>query len=220
MYNPPMTKLDEIALNIELVLISIIEGVALTKLAENAVPVLNGIDALQRIPFVLAGLAILLVFWSQAILHAVSFIRWPLKMEHMFLYFLAAFIQVIAYTDVERITPWFFWWSVFSAVAILIYFVDLRIIHEATPRFLELTGGKAFIEEVARRHKREMTILVPVALAFNFIAYGLTYFYPGFFAIPLAAGALGAVQLLISLGALYDCMRNFKARSLALTPLV
>ena len=198
----------------------IIEGVALTKLAENSVPVLNGIDALQRIPFVLAGLAILLVFWSQAILHAVSFIRWPLKMEHMFLYFIAAFVQVIAYTDVERITPWFFWWSVFSAVAILIYFVDLRIIREAAPRFIAQDGGEAFIAEVERRHRREMTILVPIALAFNIICYVITFLYPGLFAIPLAAAALGTLQMLISFGALYDCMRNFKTRSEALRPLV
>ena len=74
-----MTKLDEIAINIELVLISLIEGFALANLAERAVPLLDGKDALLYLPYILSGLLIILVFWSQSILHAVSFIRWPLN---------------------------------------------------------------------------------------------------------------------------------------------
>src|SRR5690349_17335704 len=105
-----MRKLDEIALNIELVLISIIEGVALTSLAEHSNEIFaNG--ELVYIPYVLAGLVLLLAFWSQAILHAVSFIRWPLRMEHMLLYFLAAFLQVLAYGNIMHTVNWFFWWT-------------------------------------------------------------------------------------------------------------
>ena len=104
-----MTKLDEIAVNIELVLISLIEGVALITLAEQTVRVLGESDWYRYISYVLGGLAILLVFWAQSILHAVSFIRWPVRVEHMFLYFCAVLVQIIAYTSITDIAAWFFW---------------------------------------------------------------------------------------------------------------
>jgi hypothetical protein len=208
-----MTKLDEIALNIELVLISIIEGVALTKLAENAVPLLRSTDSLQYLPYILAGLAFLLVFWAQAILHAVSFIRWPLRMEHMLLYFVAGFLQVVAYSNISNITVWFFWWTVFSLLTLFIYYVDLKIIRDTAASFAAKSGGTEFIREVERRHINEMKYLVPSALVFNIVAFSLTYFAPSLFVNPLPYSILGILQLLISLGALIDCVRNFRGRS-------
>ncbi len=214
-----MTKLDEIALTIELVLISIIEGVALTRLGEDAVPVFQSTEALQYVPYVLAGLTILLVFWAQAILHTVSVIRWPLYMEHMLLYFIAAFLQVIAYSNIGNGTAWFFWWSLFSLCALVIYLVDLRIIKEVVPRFSQLQSGEPYIAEVLRRHLFELRFLVPSALIFNIGACALMFFNPDLFTNPLAYATLGGLQFLISLGALADCARNFKERSAMLPAL-
>lgn len=214
-----MTKLDDIALNIELVLISIIEAVALTSLAENAVDVFRSPEWFQYLPYVLAGLTFLLVFWSQAILHAISFIRWPLRMEHMFLYFVAAFVQVVAYSNIEDLPRWFLWWSIFSLIALLIYVIDLRIIKDMAPVFARVEGGAEYVHEVERRHMREMKILVPIALAFNAAAFLAAFFMPSLFANPLAYATLGALQLLISLGALVDCVRNFRERSAMLPAL-
>ena len=200
-----MTKLDEIALNIELVLISIIEGLALVSLAGYATPILHSADWARSLPYILAGLVILLVFWSQAILHAISFIRWPLRMEHMFLYFVAVFLQVIAYSAMTDILAWFFWWSLFSILAFIIYVVDLRIIRHM-PR-------SEFMADVERRHIFEMRYLVPIALAFNLVALSLVYFMPQLLGNHIVYFSLGGLQLLISIGALYDCVRNFHERS-------
>src|SRR5262245_57731292 len=123
-----MTKLDEIAVNVELVLISLIEGVALVTLAEQTIRALEEPDWYRYIPYMIGGLAILLVFWAQSIMHAISFIRWPIRVEHMFLYFVSAFVQILAYVNIVNITGWFFWWSVFSMVAIGMYFLDLQIL--------------------------------------------------------------------------------------------
>src|ERR1043166_3158028 len=110
-----LSKLDEIAINIELVLISLIEGVALVTLAEHVVLGLQEPDWFRYVPYMLGGFAILLVFWAQSISHAISFIRWPIRVEHMFLYFLSALIQIIAYTNLLHIGAWFLWWSFFSS---------------------------------------------------------------------------------------------------------
>jgi hypothetical protein len=203
-----MTKLDEIALNIELVLISIIEAVALTFLGENAIRVMHDPQCLQYLPYVLAGLTILLVFWSQAILHAISFIRWPLRMEHMLLYFLAVFLQIIAYSEITDLVQWFFWWTIFSVLAFIIYVVDLRIIRQM--------GSSEFMHNVMERHIFEMIYLVPVALAVNVVCTFLVFFLPSFFENPFAYASLGALQFLISIGALIDCVRNFRLRSVLL----
>ena len=208
-----MTKLDEIALNIELVLISIIEGVALTNLAEVSEPVMHNTAAWPYIPFVLAGLAILLVFWSQAILHAISFIRWPLRMEHMLLYFVAVFIQIVAYNTMSDLAGWFFWWSLFSLLTMVIYGIDLRVIRDMRIHFSGKKGGTEFISEIERRHLTEMKYLVPIAVAFNIIACALAAFDPSLFSSPYAYAGIGALQLIITLGALVDCVRNFRSRS-------
>lgn len=206
-----MTKLDEIALNIELVLISIVEGVALVTLGDHATDVLQGPQALYLAPFVLAGLLLLLVFWAQSILHAISFIRWPLKMEHMFLYFVAAFVQVIAYGCITDAKAWFFWWTIFSLVALATYVVDLRIMKES-PLARDPTHAN-YIQEIVTRHLFEMKYLVPVAIAFNLLAYAIVTYTPPTAMDTLTLAALGILQSLISLIALLDCVRNFNKRS-------
>ena len=207
-----MTKLDEVALNIELVLISIIEAAALTFLGENTIAVLHTPQWLMYIPSILAGLTILLVFWSQAILHAVSFIRWPLKMEHMLLYFVAAFIQIIAYGFITDLQLWFLWWTVFSLLLVVIYAVDLSIIRDSKSLFSQTSGGANYIEGVEKRHVFELKLLVPIALVFNILAALAVTYWAQTFQQPFPFGAICAVQCLVSLGALYDCVRNFSER--------
>ena len=206
-YNRRMSKWDEIAINIELALISLIEGFALVNLAEQAVPLLNS-DALQYLPYILSGLVIILVFWSQSILHAVSFIRWPMNMGHMFLYFVAAFVQVVAYSNLTNIRMWFFWWTVFTLIGFGMYVLDLKII-----RSMHGVLEKTYIDAVERRHVYEMKVLVPFALAFNFLMLVLVSYHPNLFVSPFAYAIPALLQLAISSGALYDCVRNFRERS-------
>ncbi len=212
-----MTKLDEIALNIELVLISIVEGVALMALGENAVHALSGSNPLPLIPYELAGLCIILVFWSQAISHAVSFIRWPLRAEHMFLYFVAAFLQILAYGSLENLPLWFLFWTLFSILTIVIYIIDLRIIRHSSAHMAELPNGTAFVHTVEKRHRFEMKRLVPTAVIFNAVALYLTSVHPEMFSSGASVAILGSIQLGVSLVALYDCMKNFNRRGAILT---
>lgn len=209
-----MTKLDEVAVNIELILISIIEALALTFLAENAEPLMHA-DMWQYAPYILAGLTILLVFWAQAISHAISFIRWPIRMEHMLLYFVAVFLQVTAYSHLTDIKQWFIWWSLFSFVAIGIYAFDFRLIEDAAARIGE--SGQEYMHHIRIRHRYEFTVLVPAALIFNLVALALIEFMPALFSNPNIYAAIGLLQFLFSLAALWDCVNNFNRRT-ALLP--
>ena len=208
-----MNTLDGIALNIELVLISIIEGVALGALAYSAAPVFQLQENWHYIPSVCAGLIILLVFWSQAIMHAISFIRWPLSIGHMFAYFLAAFLQAIAYYSILNITNWFFWWTLFSFVTVLLYGIDFRLLKQATQTFSQTPLGAHYIKEVSKRHLYEMKFLLPLSVLFNVVILLLLVYGNPLYVSRGGIFVLGSLQALVSFGALVDCMRNFRVRS-------
>jgi len=208
-----MTKLDEIAVNVELVLISLIEGVALVTLAEQIAIAFQEPDWYRYIPYMLAGLAILLVFWTQSIMHAISFIRWPIRVEHMFLYFLSALVQIIAYTNILHIGTWFLWWAFFSLVAMMMYFIDLSILRDSYPAFAKFKSGTEFLAAIERRHLFEMKYLVPSALAFNLVWVITVLLFPNFFQNIFIYLIPGTLQAIFSIYALYDCTKNFRERS-------
>jgi hypothetical protein len=87
------------------------------------------------------------------------------------------------------------------------YALDLRIIRESRSRF-----PADFIAEVERRHIYEMKYLVPIALTFNIGACMFAFFFPETYSQGIGFVALGALQLLISVGAIYDCTKNFRDR--------
>ena len=207
-----MTKLDDLALSIELVLISLIESVALTFLAEHSIPALESPDAIKFVPYIIGGLAIILVFWAQSILHAISFIRWPIRVSHMFLYFVAAFLQILAYSTLGNLQMWFLWWTIFTGVGLIMYMVDLWIIKETRAQTTDATWQE-FLAEVERRHIYEMRFLVPAALVFNLAALITVSVAPQLFESPLAYAIPGILQVLVTAGAIYDCVKNFRSRS-------
>ena len=215
-----MTPLDGIALSIELVLISVVEAVALTFLAESAIPLMHDTSQLMYLPYIISGLILILVFWSQSILHAVSFIRWPLRLPHMFLYFVAAFIQVVAYSNLTDPVRWFFWMSIFSVVAVILYVIDSGVITDSRRVFMVHTHGGDFMDEVERRHRYEMRILVPIALLFNVMALSILLVLPETFSHDTPRAILGVVSAVVSLGALVDCTRNFSSRSVLIKRLL
>ena len=78
------SELDAMIAHIELTLVSIIQGVALTVLIEASREPIAKLDW-KMWPYVLSGLIIILVFWSRVVLHILTVIRWPLEFGHNFL---------------------------------------------------------------------------------------------------------------------------------------
>ena len=89
-------ELDQIVLDVELVLISVVQGVALTTLAAEASPVLRSHDWTQ-LAFVGTGLLFVLSFWSVALVHAISFLAWPMDLVHYFFYFGVALLECLTF---------------------------------------------------------------------------------------------------------------------------
>ncbi|MGZ5023888.1 MAG: hypothetical protein ACXWBS_03395, partial [Chthoniobacterales bacterium] len=90
-------ELDTMVVNVELTLSSIIQGVALSFLAENAKDVLSR-DHMEAWPYVIAGLLIILLFWVRSLVHTLTLMRWPLELGHNCLYIAAALVEVLGFT--------------------------------------------------------------------------------------------------------------------------
>src|SRR5438552_9675690 len=81
---PPMftrRSLDQVVLDVEFVLISVVQGVALTTLAVMAAPMLHA-PSVVTLAFLGTGFLFVLSFWAVAIIHALSFVIWPMDLGH------------------------------------------------------------------------------------------------------------------------------------------
>ena len=104
-------ELDGMVVNIELTLSSIIQGVALYFLTENAHAILAE-GAWQALPYVCVGLLILWLFWSRSLIHTLTLIRWPIEFVHNFFYIGCSLVEALAFTRLSD--P--FWWFVLNAI--------------------------------------------------------------------------------------------------------
>lgn len=129
MKSPPARRaeLDEVIVNIELTLASIVQGLALSFLAERANAVLTSGPATAW-PYIGVALLTILLFWSRALIHTLTLIRWPLEFVHNFFYFLCALVEVLAFQHLADPFVWFALNAVFAAIVWALFVHDLRII--------------------------------------------------------------------------------------------
>jgi len=93
--NPPSEsrrELDSTVVNIELTLVSIIQGVALFFLMDNARAVMSA-RHWENFLYVTAGLCVIFIFWSRSIIHTLTLIKWPLEFGHNFFISVARWVK-------------------------------------------------------------------------------------------------------------------------------
>src|SRR5262245_33672512 len=113
--------------DIELTLVSIIQGVALTVLIEASREAVAKLEWIMW-PYVLSGLIIILVFWSRVVLHILTVIRWPLEFGHNFLYVACALVEAFSFAQLGNPARWFAFVAAFLAVGWLLFAYDLGMI--------------------------------------------------------------------------------------------
>jgi hypothetical protein len=169
-------RLDELVVNIELTLISIIQGLALAVLAGASVqPILQ--LQLQAWPYILAGLLVVLIFWSRALVHTLSFIRWPLEFGHTFAYFGATLIEAVALTQVAVPAHWFALNALYALAVWGLYAWDLRVVlRDARPAMD--AGERALHEDIIRDQRLNIRWTMPAAVAFQALSWWLVLRFP------------------------------------------
>ena len=164
---------------IELTLVSIIQGVALAVLIENARGVTNA-SQLEFWPYVLAGLLTICVFWSRAILHIITVIRWPLEFGHNFLYLGCALIEAISFSQLAKPVNWFAFGAAFIAIGWLLFVYDLRLIHA---RHRDSAGPETdkLLALVLRDQRLNIALLLPIVFLLDVACAAAIHFWPRFF---------------------------------------
>lgn len=173
------SDLDGMIVEIELTLVSIIQGVALAVLIENA----RGIATIRHIaawPYVLAGLLTIFIFWSRAVLHIITVIRWPLEFAHNYLYIGCALIEAISLARIARPVSWFAFGAAFILMGWFLFVYDLRLIR-ARQRDSAGEATNQLLAHVLRDQWLNIAVLLPAVFLLNLACALVIRGWPEFF---------------------------------------
>ena len=201
------TQLDGSVVNIELTLISIIQGVAFSFLAEQSRDVIIGLQ-LVFWPYAVTGLLIILLFWSRSLIHTLTVIRWPLELGHNFLYIACTLIETVAFTQLTNPLHWYALNTLFGIMTWVLFALDLRMVRR---RVRDSAGptASALYSIVEREQFLNIRFFLPATVAFNLLAMIAVRR----FAVPLIEGnghvIIALIQMAAALAYLLYVMRFF-----------
>jgi len=177
---PPARRaeLDQVIANVELTLASIVQGLALQFLAQSAGALLSW-DKVMIWPYAFSALLVVLLFWSRALIHTLTLIRWPLEFVHNFSYFGCATIEAIAFMQLANPFRWFALNAAFAVSVWALFVYDLRMIRT---RMADSAGpvGARLYTKVEADQWMNICFLIPAMVLFNAVAALLIRRNPGF----------------------------------------
>lgn len=187
--------LDSLTVEIELTLISIIQGVALSFLAEHAHFALSLHDVSGWL-YIAAGLLVILIFWSRSVLHTLTLIRWPLEFVHNFLYIACTLGEAILFTRLNSPRAWFALSTAFAVVIWILFVVDLKII---AARCGDTRGeaGANLCAAVKRDQWLNIVCLVPGLFLLNLACSLAIWLRPDFYLARGGHGILIAINFCV-----------------------
>jgi hypothetical protein len=203
-------ELDSLILDVEFVLISVVQGVALTTLAVEATPVLRDHHAIGY-AFVGSGLLFVLAFWSAALIHAVSFVAWPMDLVHYFFYFALGLLECLMFGQMDRPRDWFGYSVACYVLTAVLYAYDYLIMRGRRELFRHSAALQHLYADMIGQQRRDMRFFIPGGLAFNAAAY-LAVTHHRDWAAPLAW-----TQLVLTLGFVANLVREFSRRQRLIT---
>ena len=200
-FSAARSELDSMIVEIELTLVSIIQGVALTVLIESARELVSEWQFFLW-PYVIASLLVIFVFWSRAVLHIITVIRWPLEFGHNFLYIACALVEAILFAQISKPAAWFGFAAAFLAIGWALFVYDLRLIRA---RMRDSAGpvSNRLSARVLRDQWLNIAILLPAIFLLNLLFMFAIHTWPEFFVARhghvwlIAAETVGFVGYLI-----------------------
>ncbi len=174
-----MKDLDDLIVNVELTLISIIQGVALSFLVENAHGPLLERDYLFW-PYVGVGLLTIFIFWSRSIMHTLTVIGWPIEFGHNFFYVGSTLLEAVIFTQLKDPSHWFLLNGIYSAIVWVLFIFDLRLIRRLKEDG-EGTAEKALVARVEEDQWMNIRVLMPSTVVFCLLSWILVSQWPQVF---------------------------------------
>ena len=210
--NPPSEgrrDLDSVVVNIELTLVSIIQGVALFFLTDNARGLLAKEHA-SAFLYVAAGLCVIFIFWSRSIIHTLTLIRGPMEFGHNFFYIGCALGEAILFSHLDSPLAWFQLSAVFAVIVWLLFIYDMRLIHA---RVVEARDDPERTLYARARSDQLLNIrlLVPLLVLFNLACALAIWRWPDLFIARSGHLWLIGAQIALFIGYLIYTGRYFSA---------
>jgi len=206
-FSAARSELDAMVVEIELTLVSIIQGVALTVLIENAHATITEPNFFFW-PYVIAGLLVIFVFWSRAVLHIITVIRWPLEFGHNFLYIACALVEAILFAQLGRPANWFGFGAAFIAIGWTLFVYDLRLIH-ARMRDSPGESSNLLYARVLWDQRMNIAVLLPGMFLLNLFCALAVRTWPEFFVAHNAHLLLVVIQTIGFVGYLFYVVRFY-----------
>jgi hypothetical protein len=159
-------------------------------------------------PYAATGLLIILLFWSRSLIHTLTVIRWPLELAHNFMYMACTLVQTVTYTQLTNVLHWYALNALFGLMIWGLFALDLRMIRR---RMRDSAGpiGSTLYSIVEREQIVNIRVFMPATAAFNLLATGATWVWPGFFIDAGGHVLIAVMQLAAALGYLIYVMRFF-----------
>lgn len=175
----PRHELDSMVANVELTLISIVQGVALAVLADSARSVIMD-HRLSSLPYLVSGLLILFMAWSRTVLHALTVIRWPLELGHNFLYIAATLLEVVLFSQLSNVRAWYPLGGAYMTLVWITFAYDLRLIRA---RFGDSGGpeGQRLLAILEGDQLLHVRVLLPFAVACWLACSAAVLYWPSLF---------------------------------------
>jgi len=208
------TQLDGLVVTVELTLISIIQGLALSFLAVQAQAVV--VDGrLAYWPYLATGLMTILLFWSRSLVHTLTVIRWPLEFVHNFMYVACTLVQTVMFSQLTNPVGWNRLATVFSLMVWGLYAFDLRMIRRRIHDSPGPTADRLYAL-VEREQIRNVRWIMPGIILFSLGAVVALETWPEVLIDRRWHVAIAVAQMLGSVGYLAYTVRLFAL----VTPLI
>jgi len=198
-----------VVVNIELTLVSIIQGVALFFLTDNARAVLPK-QHVSAFLYVAAGLCVIFIFWSRSVIHTLTLIRWPLEFGHNFFYIACALGEAILFTRLDDPLGWFQLSAAYAGIVWLLFIYDMRLIQA---RIVESSDDSehALYARAKSDQLLNIRLLAPALIVLNLVSAFAIWRWPDLFIARAHHVWLIGAQLVSFIGYLFYTTRYFSA---------
>jgi hypothetical protein len=210
--NPPSEgrhELDSVVINIELTLVSIIQGVALFFLTDKTRALLS-VQHVGALMYAGAGLCVIFIFWSRCVIHTLTLIRWPLEFGHNFFYIACALGEAILFSRLDSPAAWFQLSTAFAGIVWLLFIYDMRLIHARIAESRD-NSERALYARARSDQLLNIRLLVPALIVLNLICAFAIWSWANVFITRAGHIWLISVQLVSFIGYLIYTGRYFAA---------
>ncbi len=202
-------ELDSVVINIELTLVSIIQGVALFFLTDNARALLS-IQRASAFLYVAASLCVIFIFWSRSVIHTLTLIGWPLEFGHNFFYIGCALGEAILFSRLDNPLAWFQLSAAYACIVWLLFIYDMRLIHTRLAES-RADSQRALYARAMSDQLLNIRLLVPLLIALNVVSAFAIWRWPDLFIARAGHTWLISTQLFSFIGYLFYTSRYFSA---------